>query len=79
MRSVYVGRGEIAGVIDTLDGIQRHDKTVARMKEKGEREAFESLEASIDSLARLSSTLTQAVLIAGGFHRHKRQWRKRKV
>ena len=78
VRSVYVGRGDIAELSSTLDELEQVQRETKLRKERREREAFKSLDASIDSLSNLTSTLTHAVLLAGGFHQHNRQWRKRK-
>lgn len=79
VRSVYVGQGEFAMLAAVLDETQREEYETQRNKEQQERRALESLDKSIDDLARLASTLTEAVLITSGFHRHKRQWRKLKA
>ena len=78
VRSVYVGRGEIAVLTARLDAMQREEREAQRAKERKEQQGFDSLDQSIDNLVRLSCTLTEAVLIAAGFHEHKRQWRKQK-
>ncbi|MGI8836269.1 MAG: hypothetical protein ACR2H4_06485 [Pyrinomonadaceae bacterium] len=76
--SVYVGRGEIALLAAQLDEVRREQKEAVQVKMRIEMQALEALDQSIDNLVRLSSTLTEAILIAGGFHQHKRQWRKQK-
>jgi hypothetical protein len=38
--------------------------------ENSQQNTFTSFDSCIDSLARLASTLTEAVLITGGFHQH---------
>ena len=78
VRSVYVGRGEIAVLTARLDKMQREERDAQRGKERKEQQAVDSLDQSIDNLAQLTSTLTEAVLVAAGFHQHKRQWRKQK-
>jgi hypothetical protein len=79
VRSVYVGRGRIAGMTAALDGLQQDDHESERRKEQQERHTSQVLDASIESLEKLVSTLTEAVLIAHGFHQHKRQWRKKRA
>ena len=79
VRSVYVGRGDFANLCAALDEMEQVQKETKLRRERREREAFKSLDASFDSLIPLTSTLTQAVLIASGFHQQKRQWRKRRV
>jgi len=79
VRSVYVGQGEIALLTAQLDGLQREERQVRQIRERKEQRAFDSLDQHIDNLARLSTLLTEAVLMAAGFHQHKRQWRKQKA
>jgi hypothetical protein len=79
VRSVYVGRDDIAELSAALDEMEQVQKKTKLRTERRERETFRSLDANIDSLSRVASMVTQAVLIAGGFHQHKRQWRKRKA
>jgi len=79
VHSVYVGQGEIALLTAQLDALQREQNEAFQVKERQERRGFDSLDQSIDNLVRLSSTLTEAVLVAAGFHQHKRQWRKQKA
>ncbi len=78
VRSVYVGRGEIAVLTARLDKMQREEREAKRAKERKEQRGFDPNDQSLDNLAQLTSTLTEAVLIAAGFHQHKRQWRKQK-
>jgi len=79
VRSLYVGRGEIAELTALLNTMHQQDQRVRLTKERQERNALRPLERNIDALAQLASTLVDATLIAGGFHQHKRQWRKRKA
>ncbi len=79
VRSVYVGQGEIAVLTAQLDEMQREQNETLRARERKEQRAFDTFDQSIDTLSRLSSTLTEAVLMAAGFHQHKRQWRKQKA
>jgi hypothetical protein len=83
VRSVYVGRGRIADMTAALDAVQQRDLERERRKEQQEQHTSQVLDASIDAsielLAKLVSTLTEAVLVAHGFHQHKRQWRKKRA
>jgi hypothetical protein len=79
VRSVYVGRGRIADMTAALDAVQQRDLERERRKEQQEQHTSQVLDASIESLAKLVSTLTEAVLVAHGFHQHKRQWRKKRA
>lgn len=76
--SLYVGRGDISELSAALDEMEQVEKQTKLREERREREAFKSLDASIESLSNLAST-SHAVLIAGGFHQHQRQWRERRT
>ncbi|MBA3357012.1 MAG: hypothetical protein H0U18_13955 [Pyrinomonadaceae bacterium] len=78
VRSVYVGGGEMGHLNAVLFAMQQEDRRAVRVNEQQELK-LNPLDADIDALSRLASTLTEAVLIAAGFHQHKRQWRKRKA
>lgn len=77
--SVYVGQGEIAVLTAQLDAMQREKRETQQVKELQDQRDFDSLDQRIDNLAGLSTLLTEAVLVAAGFHQHKRQWRKQKA
>lgn len=79
VRSVYVGCRDLAALTGILDAALQDDREAKRSAERHQRAAVESIDASIDSLTRLASTLTQAMLIASGFHQHKGQWRRRRA
>lgn len=65
MRSIYVGRGDLAELSATLDEMEQLQKEAQSSDERQERQALKSLDANIDSL--ITSTLTQAVLLTSGF------------
>lgn len=76
-QSEYVGRGEFAQVLAELDALER-------LPARQEAVAFRKLRSQIKQQATLVLSteaelraLVKAVLIACGFHQHKRQWRKR--
>ncbi len=79
VKSVYFGRGEMAYLDAVLFEKQQEDRGSERAKRQQELEAVNSLEVDIDALSRLTLTLTEAALIAAGFHQHKREWRKRRT
>lgn|SRR5690349_6284627 len=77
VRSVYLGRGEIAALVSQLDTVFAGEQIASRREVLQARRDFESLDHSIDSVGQLISKLTEAVLLVAGFHQHRRQWRKR--
>ncbi len=74
-----MGQGEIALLTAQLDALRREERQERQVRERKEQRAFDSLDQRIDNLASLSTLLTEAVLIAAGFHQHKRQWRTQKA
>lgn len=75
VRSVYVGRGEIANMISQFQS----DSTLI---EKLARQTKTANEVSLDSAAlvfeQAIQLFTQAALLAAGFHTHHRQWRRKR-
>ena len=72
VKSVYVGRGEIAHMISQ---IQASSSLLEKLAAASEAEADKS-EAVLDQASELVLLFTQAALLMAGFHTHKRQWRK---
>lgn len=77
VKSVYVGRGEIAHLIsqfqassDTLERLTRANNSIKAL-ESDKAEAF--LEQSLE----LIHLFTQAALLTAGFHTHHREWRRK--
>jgi hypothetical protein len=59
-----------------LDGLDRAEKADERDARAREREADEIAEAVASAAGVVCDTLRTAVLLAEGFHTHKRQWRR---
>jgi hypothetical protein len=76
VRSVYVGRGEIAHMISNIQSSSPFLETLARRIKSPEILRLERVEMALDQVSDLTRLLTQAALLAAGFHTHKRQWRR---
>ena len=74
----YVGRGELAEAIATLDALDRHEQERERAALRDAREAQRGVDQAIDTAGELVRALARAVLFASGYHKHKGQWRKRR-
>lgn len=74
--SQYIGAGELAQALAGLDDIdreqRRHEAAAWRQTIEDDRRHDEAL-AQVDDLVKAA---VSAVLIAHGYHTHKRQWRK---
>ena len=78
VKSVYVGRGEIAHMISNL---QLSSDTLERLtRASNSIEALESekAEAVLEQALELIQLFTQAALLTAGFHTHHRQWRRKR-
>lgn len=78
VRSVYVGGGETAELIAQLDWMQGVEQEGKRRLARIERARLQEQDAELDRVCALVETLTTGALLAAGFHKHKRQWRRRK-
>ena len=76
--SEYVGQGEVAGLIAQLDTIERTKQQAQQASDAAERARLEVDDHEAAAVAALVTTLTRGVLVANGFHQHKRQWRRRR-
>jgi hypothetical protein len=75
----YVGAGAIgraAAALDAEHRAMRAQEAAAWQAEKARLDAVDTQLAALDELAGL---LAKAVLLAAGFHQHKRQWRRKRV
>ncbi len=75
VRSVYVGGGETARLIAQLDALTSDEREGKRALARMEREQWQEQEAELDALAELVDAVAAGVLLAAGYHLHKRQWR----
>ena len=78
VRSVYIGVGDLANLSAELLALEQGDRRLAELRKREQIHALEALDAEIDALSDVVSTMTQATMIAAGFHQHKRQWRRKR-
>lgn len=75
VKSVYVGRGEIAHLISKFESSSNEVERLLRAKKSIEAQESERIEAALDRALKLTELFTQAALLSAGFHTHHRQWR----
>ena len=78
VKSVYVGRGEIAQMVSQIQSSSTLVERVARGLKSPEAIKFEQAEKALDQAAELVEHLTIGALLAAGFQIHKRQWRRKR-
>lgn len=75
VKSVYVGRGEIANMISQFQS----DSCLIEQLARQTKAAHEiSLDRAVLVFEQAIQLLTQAALLAAGFHTHHRQWRRKR-
>jgi hypothetical protein len=78
VRKIYVGAGELARIAYEQDLIKRTIEKHWQQEEREEREELEGLATSVEELCEVTEILTRAYLIASGYRRYQRHWRKRR-
>ena len=78
VRSVYVGRGEIAQIVSDLQSISGVFERALSIAYPSEGERLREQDAKLDQACQLIESMTHAALLAAGFHMHRRQWRKKR-
>ena len=74
----YLGTGELAEIFAEDDKLQREIRNAEATQLKRERKRDEQIDQSLDLLDDLVDCLSKGLLIASGYHQHKRsEWRKR--
>ena len=78
VKSVYVGRGEIAHMVSKLHSSSTELEKLMRAKRSIEALESEKAEVALDRAVELIQLFTQATLLTAGFHTHHRQWRRKR-
>lgn len=79
MKSVYVGRGEMAHMISKLESSSAELERLMRAKKSIEAHELQRIENALDRAIELTQLFTQATLLTAGFHTHHRQWRRKRL
>src|SRR5687767_5691572 len=79
VRSEYFGGGETAGLIASMDAVEREEKAARRRDERAERERGEEEDRRLGEWFDGIEAATHAILTAAGYHRHNRgEWRRKR-
>jgi hypothetical protein len=76
--SEYIGHGELAEAIATLDALDRERRELEREGWRLEKETILSIARAGTEAQEVILTLTRAWLLAQGYHTHKGQWRRKR-
>lgn len=75
--SVYYGSGELAQAVAEITAAQRRSAMLTRTAEQERRTRDDRGRQIVRDVAGELRTVLAAVLVANGYHQHKRQWRRR--
>lgn len=78
VKSIYVGRGQIADMIAEIQSSSPLLERLARTIKSPEVIKAEKAEATLQQVSDLTQLITQAALLTAGFHTHHRQWRRKR-
>lgn len=76
IQAEYIGSGTVADFIARQDEIDRQRRAAAAAEWQAMVDDDQSLAETIAAVDDLVRTLTAGVLLASGYHTHRRQWRK---
>lgn len=75
----YIGTGAIADLAAALDAEERAEREEARAALRAEHAEAREVTEVLSDLEAVTRHAVFNVLHAEGFHRHKRQWRRRRA
>lgn len=74
----YRASGEVAVAIARLEAYDAEDKDLERRSFQAKRDAVEAVEGNLEDYFNRVEDLARSALYAAGFHRPKREWRRRR-
>ena len=77
--SQYVGTGRLAEICAEGDELLRGIEKEKRNAERSTREAEAEIDRQLDAVESALAALVSAVLRSAGFHKHKGEWRKKRL
>ena len=75
----YVGCGPAGDIAAILDAARREHLAFERGLWLSEKEEMDALDAEIAETCRKAELVARATMVAAGFYKHNRQWRRRRV
>jgi hypothetical protein len=73
-----VGSGESALFFAKIEALGREERDLERLDFQAERDAEGAIEGTLNDYFNWVEDLARAALYAAGYHRPKRQWRRRR-
>lgn len=77
--SEYIGAGVSAQLIAMRDEQERQERKVRQEGLQRLKAEQDAIDKQIDELGKLAGNVATAVLLASGYHQHRRKWRKQRA
>ncbi|HEY5467562.1 MAG TPA: hypothetical protein VIK85_00470 [Coriobacteriia bacterium] len=74
----YIGTGEIGDLAAALDAEERTEREEARIARRAEDARAREIVATLSELETITHQAIEVTLHSEGFHRVKRQWRRKR-
>jgi hypothetical protein len=79
VKTICFGAGASGAVMAEWIALGRQERAAERVREREEREESDAEESAISDWCDGVQDMVDAALIATGFHKHKGQWRRRRL
>jgi len=76
--SRYVGGGLVVDLAEAYAQREADRKQAERERLEVTKRMMDEIDSGVDPLGEVVNLMVEAQLLASGYHRHKRQWRKRR-
>lgn len=77
--STYIGSGPAANLVAERDALDQAERARAREALQAARAAVRAADLPVFAVLQIVNDVVARVLLARGFHKHRRQWRKRRM
>ncbi len=78
VKTTYFGAGESGSLMANIVAFERLERAADRERSREERAEAEAEEQAISGWFDGVQAVTDAAMIAAGFHKHKGQWRRKR-
>jgi hypothetical protein len=76
--SEYVGGGYVGLLMEQLDQDERYKAEIKRNAWQTAQAEQAAIDAQIDAVGAAVAALVDAQLLSNGYHKHKREWRRKR-
>ena len=76
--SEYVGGGALVHLADYQDKQERLRREAGELRDRRAQMSVEEIDRQLDEYSEMVDLLATAELLTRGYHRHNRQWRRRR-